>query len=76
MRLKWIFFVLTLAFSSAAVACFSASLARRSFNFKENIATDLARLIRLCLTLDFLAANSAAVNPIKNDKYEVRRNLK
>lgn len=42
--------------------CFSASRARRSFNFKENIATDLARLIRLCLTRVFFAANSAAEN--------------
>lgn len=45
--------------------CFCSSRARRSFNFKENIATDLARLMRLCLTRDFFAANSAAENQIE-----------
>lgn len=46
-------------FSSWAIL--SASLARRSFSFSENIATDLALFTRLCLIRDFFAANSAAV---------------
>lgn len=41
-------------------AAFSASLARRSFNFNENIATERARFIKLCLTLVFFAASSSA----------------
>lgn len=49
-------------FTFSCSDCFSASRARRSFSFKENIATDLARLMRLCLTRDFFAANSAAKN--------------
>lgn len=37
-----------------------ASLALRSFSFREKIATDLALFMRLCLTLVFLAASSSA----------------
>lgn len=44
---------------SASLAFTSASLARRSFSFRENIATERARFIRLCLTRVFLASRSS-----------------
>lgn len=59
---------LTFSCSAKLYACFSASRARRSFSFNENIATDLARLIRLCFTRVFFAANSAVA---ENDKVNV-----
>lgn len=43
-----------------------ASLARLSFNFNENIATERALFIKLCLTRVFLAANSSAAKKQKN----------
>lgn len=54
-------FFCTFSCSAKLYACFSASRARLSFSFKENIATDRARLMRLCLTRDFFAASSAAI---------------
>lgn len=54
-------FQLTFSCSAKSYACFSASRARLSLSFNENIATERARLMRLCFTRDFLAASSAAV---------------
>lgn len=51
---------IALACSAACCACFSASRARRSLSFNENIATERARLTKLCFMRDFLAAASAA----------------
>lgn len=60
--------VFTLACSRAASDIFSASLARRSFSFNENMATERALLIRLCLTRLFLAASSAAIEIMTNNR--------
>lgn len=47
--------------TGAFAAAFSwASRALLSFSFKEKIATDRARFIKLCFTLVFFAANSSA----------------
>lgn len=43
-----------------------ASRARLSFNFKENIATDLALFMRLCFTLVFFEAASSAAGTLSN----------
>lgn len=51
-------FGLTFCCCCCSCAC-SASLALRSFSFNENMATDRARLIRLCLMRCFFASNSA-----------------
>lgn len=63
------------ACSAACCACFSASRARRSFNFNENIATERARLTRLCLMRDFLAAASAAELSKKKLKMNLNNNI-
>lgn len=63
----------TFSCSARLYACFSASRALRSFNFSENMATDRARLIRLCLTRDFLAANSAANWILRAKRREMRK---
>lgn len=57
---------IALACSAAFSACFSASRARLSFSFNENIATERARFTRLCLMRDFLAAASAAERKLIN----------
>lgn len=57
-----IFFTISVANSSAfSFANRSASRARLSFNLSEKMATDLALLTNFCLSLDFLAAISAAL---------------
>lgn len=60
-KIEFIRHTISCANSSAfSFAILSASRARLSFNFSENIATDLALFTSFCLSLDFLAAISAA----------------